>query len=228
MKRYFLPLPPEVEMLLPGCLHALCETARYAKGSVLFEVGKRPTSMFYVSAGEVTLQRHGVQGEPVILLRTRHGFVGEASLQSDRYHCDAMAVADSEVTRIPLRELLDALKSDPPFALRWISTLNREVRRLRLQCERLSLNTVEARLVHLLETDGGAFGFPLGAGLKSIAREIGVTHEALYRCVARLERQNVLRRDEEHLCLVSDGKRGRASPVAESGLLASGRLGACG
>ncbi len=222
MKRDFLPLPPEVEMLLPGRLHALCETVRYTKGSMLFEVGKRPTSMFYVSAGEVTLQRHGVEGEPVILLRTRHGFVGEASLQSDRYHCDATAVADSEVTRIPLRELLDALKTDPMFALRWISTLNREVRRLRLQCERLSLNTVEARLVRLLETDGGAAGVPLSAGLKSIAREIGVTHEALYRCVARLEKRSVLRRDAEHLFLISDGQRGQASPVAEPGRLASG------
>lgn len=224
MKSNLLALPSEVQMLLPGRLHSSCETARYAKGSHLFEIGKRPAFMFYVSAGEVTLQRHGVDGEPVILQRTRHGFVGEASLQSDRYHCDAMAVADSEVTRIPLRELVEALKADPTFALRWISTLNREVRRLRLQCERLSLNTVEARLVHLLETEGGASGLPLGAGLKSIAREIGVTHEALYRCVARLERRNVLHRDAEHLWLVSDGQHRRVSPAAESGRFASETL----
>jgi CRP/FNR family transcriptional regulator, dissimilatory nitrate respiration regulator len=200
-------LPSEVQMLLPARLHAACETARYPKGAHLFDMGRRPTFMFYVSAGEVTLQRHGVEGEPVILQRTRHGFVGEASLQSDRYHCDATVVAESEVTRIPLRELLEALKADPTFALRWIGTLNREVRRLRLQCERLSLNTVEARLVHILQTEGGASGLPLGAGLKSIAREIGVTHEALYRCVASLEKRNVLRRDADHLylCLVRRG-----------------------
>jgi CRP-like cAMP-binding protein len=224
MKKDLLTLPSEVQKLLPQRLHPSCDTVCYAKGSHLFDVGMRPTFMFYVSAGEVTLQRHGIDGEPVILQRTRHGFVSEASLQSDRYHCDAAAVADSVVTRIPLRELLDALKADATFALRWIGTLNREVRRLRLQCERLSLNTVEARLVHLLETESGASGLPLGAGLKSIAREIGVTHEAMYRCVARLEKRNVLRRDAEHLCLVSGGQHGRAGPVAESGRFASETL----
>lgn len=34
----------------------------------------------------------------------------------------------------------------------------------------------------------------MGAGLKSIAREIGVTHEALYRCVASLERRRIVTR----------------------------------
>ncbi len=192
-------LPPELQTLLPVRLHASCETTCRKRGTRLFETGKRPTSMFYVSTGEVTLQRHGVDGEPVILQRTRQGFVGEASLQSDRYHCDAMAVADSQVTRIPLRELLDALKTDSAFSLRWITMLGREVRRTRLQCERLSLKTVEARLLHLLDTEGGASGLPLDAGLKSIAREVGVTHEALYRCVAGLKKRGVLRRDAEHL-----------------------------
>jgi CRP-like cAMP-binding protein len=158
--------------------------------------------MFFVSAGEVTLLRHGAEGEPVILQRTRRGFVGEASLQSDRYHCDAVAVADAEVTRVPLRELRDALTTDPAFALRWIGMLNREVRRLRLQCERLSMNTVEARLLHLLETESGASGLPIGAGLKSIAREIGVTHEAMYRCVASLEKRGLVKRTREHLRLM--------------------------
>ncbi len=74
---------------------------------------------------------------------------------------------------------LAALTSDAAFALRWIGMLNREVRRLRQQCERLSLNTVEARLLHLLRTEGDASGVPVGSGLKTLAPEIGVSHEAL-------------------------------------------------
>jgi len=37
--------------------------------------------MFFVTAGEVTLQRTGLQGEAVVLQRTRIGFVSEASLK---------------------------------------------------------------------------------------------------------------------------------------------------
>lgn len=197
-------LPAELLALLPFRLAGLCAGVRYPKGSRLFATGTRPVSMYYVGSGEVTLERPGIGGEPMILQRTRHGFVGEASLQSARYHCDAMAVADAEVTTIPIRELREAMESDAAFSIRWIGMLNREVKRLRLQCERLTLITVEARLLHLLETEGSQGSYPLGAGLKSIAREIGVTHEALYRCVAALEKRGLLVRSEQRLWLTAD------------------------
>jgi CRP-like cAMP-binding protein len=194
-------LPTELKALLPPVLHAQCESRHMDRGSLLFETGRRPGCMYFVSEGEVVLQRMGEDGEVVVLQRTRHGFVGEASLQSERYHCDAVAVVDADVTRIPRPALLSVLRSDAAFALRWIGMLNHEVRRLRQQCERLSLNTVEARLLHLVRTEGGASGLPLGSGLKTLAREIGVTQEALYRCVAALERRGVVAREEGFLRL---------------------------
>jgi CRP-like cAMP-binding protein len=194
-------LPNELRSLLPVALHGLCEQRRREHGALLFEMGRRPDSMYFVSDGEVILQRIGEDGEVVVLQRTRHGFVGEASLQTDRYHCDAFVVADANVTRIPREALLGALKSDAAFALRWIGMLNKEMRRLRQQCERLSLNTVEARLLHLIRTEGDASGLPTGSGLKTLAREIGVTHEALYRCVASLEKRGLVTRTDARLCL---------------------------
>lgn len=194
-------IPAELATLLPPALHALCETQRFERGSSLFEMGRRPAAMHFVSDGEVVLQRLGEDGEVVVLQRTRRGFVGEASLQSERYHCDAIVVADADVTRVPRQALLEALRSDAAFALRWIGMLNQEVRRLRQQCERLSLNTVEARLLHLVRTEGDASGLLLSSGLKTLAREIGVTHEALYRCVAALEKRGALLRTKGRLRL---------------------------
>ena len=74
------PLPVELQSLLPATLHGLCEQRRYERGALLFETGRRPGSMFFISDGEVTLQRIGEDGEIVVLQRTRHGLVGEASL----------------------------------------------------------------------------------------------------------------------------------------------------
>jgi CRP/FNR family transcriptional regulator, dissimilatory nitrate respiration regulator len=201
------PLPVELQSLLPATLHDLCEQRRYERGSLLFETGRRPGSMFFISDGEVTLQRIGEDGEIVVLQRTRHGLVGEASLQSDRYHCDAVVVADANVVRIPRQALLGSLTSDAAFALSWIGMLNKEVRRLRQQCERLSLNTVEARLLHLIRTEGDVSELSIGAGLKTVAREMGVSHEALYRCVAALERRGLLTRGDGRLCLRSGSVR---------------------
>jgi CRP-like cAMP-binding protein len=194
--------PSDLLDLLPVGIHNHCVSLHYPRGSRLFETGRKPEFMFFVESGEVTLERCSVEGNAIILQRTRHGFVSEASLQSPSYHCDAVAVADTIAVRIPLRDLRQVLATDPAFSMRWVSMLNREIMRLRRQCERLSLLTVEERLLHLVETEGSDGSYPLGSGLKSIARQLGVSHEALYRCVARLEQQHKARRDADTLHLL--------------------------
>lgn len=202
MSSNFTQLNPELADLLPSGLHDICITAAHEKGGLLFATGEKPAYMFFVGSGEVVLERLGAQGVSVVLQRTRHGFVGEASLQSARYHCDGKVIVSSEISQIPIRELRLALDNDPKFASRWIAMLNREVKRLRLQCERLSLNKVQDRLLHLIETGGQMSKYPLGAGLKSLALELGVTHEALYRCVSEMEKNKLLRRDDGFLVLL--------------------------
>lgn len=192
----FAQIHPELAALLPPSLHEACRSASYAKGERLFSAGDKPKFMFFIRSGEVLLERIGLHGEPVVLQRTRSGIVSEASLQSARYHCDANVVLASEITAVPIHRVAAALASDPDFSNRWIGMLNREVKRLRLQCERLSLNRVEHRLMHFLETEGQNGQHPLASGLKSLAGELGVTHEALYRCVAEMEKKGVLKREE--------------------------------
>jgi CRP-like cAMP-binding protein len=199
--------PEELRSLLPVALHPLCEAVSYRRGATVFEAGGRPRAMFHATKGEVILRRSAEDGESVVLQRTRRGFVGEASLFSDRYHCDAVAAADSALHRLPIDPLTAALQQDPAFALRWIAMLSRETRRLRAQCERLSLKTVEARLIHLILAEGEASGLSVASGLKSVAEEIGVTHEALYRCIAKLERSGQLVRVPGRLLLASSAAR---------------------
>lgn len=61
--------------------------------------------MFYVLTGEVTLERSGLQGEPVVLQRTRQGFVSEASLKPAKYHSDGLDVVDTVVVKLPNSDL---------------------------------------------------------------------------------------------------------------------------
>lgn len=199
----FTQLHPELAALLPKDLHAFCVTAVHQKGERLFSTGSKPVNMFFLASGEVILERHGAQGGAAVLQRTRHGLVGEASLQSTRYHCDGKVTAISEITQFPITQVHTAMDTDPVFASRWIAMLNREVKRLRLQCERMSLTRVQDRLVHLLEAEGQDEKYLLGSGLKSLACELGVTHEALYRCVSSMEKQGRLVRELGFLKLVN-------------------------
>jgi len=198
--KYKLPLA--LQELLPAVLQPLCSRFPCAKGEQLFPQGKKPEQMFYVASGEVVLQRIGAQGENIVLQRARQSFVAEASLQSSRYHCEAVVTVSGELVSIPIDIVRHALLTDPAFAMRWMGMLNRELKRLRAQCERLSLKGVRERLLHLIESEGQHGRLPLGAGLKSMALELGVTHEALYRTVAAMEKQGLLKREDGQLIVV--------------------------
>jgi len=185
----------ELQTLLPEHLLDACVEIEAPKGTCLFTAGHKPTHMFFVASGEVVLERLGLQGAVVILQRTRRGFISEASLKSPTYHCHGQVVSNSRIIQMPIRKMREALDTDPAFSGRWINMLNKEVKRLRLQCERLSLSKVQERLMHLIETEGENGRFPIGGGIKSIAGELGVTHEALYRCIYAMEKSGSLTRD---------------------------------
>lgn len=157
--------------------------------------------MFYVNQGEVVLERFGQNGQMACLQRTQGGFVGEASLTASRYHCDGRTTYPSLLTRIPVRAFESALHEDPAFATRWIDTLSREVRRLRLQNERLSLPKVQDRVLHLIETEGQNGRYVLNGSLKDLAQQLAVTHEALYRCLAQLQASGRVAKTHEALAL---------------------------
>jgi CRP-like cAMP-binding protein len=67
--------------------------------------------VFFVEAGAVRLVRYGRAGEEVVLHDASVGeFFAEASLDSSKYHCDALATEPTELLPVPaaaLGELLD-------------------------------------------------------------------------------------------------------------------------
>lgn len=195
-------VPDVLRELLTPSLTAAASGVELRKGETLFRQRRRPRYMHFVVGGEIVLERISEGGDPVVLQRVRQGFVAEASLQSGSYHCDAVVTAPGWAIAVPIEPLKIELATDSAFALRWIGMLNAEVRRLRAQCERLSLKGVGERLLHLVDTEGVDGRLPIGSGLKSLATELAVSHEALYRTVAMLENSNVIVRESGELMLV--------------------------
>lgn len=194
---------PELMELLPSGLRAVCQEATASKGARLFTEGKVPKWMFYVTDGEIALIRNGVNGETAYLQRQRRGFVAEASLLSDHYHCNANALLNSSLIKVPIPALKDWLDKDAQFSLRWIRMLSTEVRRTRMQNERLALPTIRARLLHLLNTGNQGTVFQVQGSLKLMAQELGVSHEALYRGLAALEKEGKILRQDKLIWMVS-------------------------
>lgn len=167
-------------------------TRRCTAGQAVFLTGAVPERLFFVAEGEVVLSRTDAQGRSVVLQRTRQGFLAEASLMAARYHCDAFAQTDSRLVAVPIALLREEIDASPATRWAWIAMLAHETRRQRASVERMSLKTVAERLLHKLAEDGHPNVLALHGTRMALAAELGVSHEALYRTIARLQRSGVL------------------------------------
>lgn len=192
---------------VPPALRDAVRVRALAAGETLFRQGERPKAMYCVLDGEVRLLRRSRDGAEVVLQRSRGGFFAEASLESKVYHCDAEATAAGRVLAFPMKAFRAALEDDAAFRDAWMAQLAREVRRLRARCERLSLNGAEARIRHAIESEGAAGTLVLAQSRKAWAAELGLTHEALYRALARLQAAGALAVDGNRLTLRQPGRR---------------------
>ena len=198
MDIYILELLKE---LLPKGLLGQCHAHHFEKGDYLFHQGKKPEYMFFIVSGEAVLTRISSHGEPTTLQRCKGGFVSEASLLVDAYHCDAIATHNGQAITLPIKSLREAL-ADSKFSMKWVQLLSKEIMRLRTQSERLGLKDIRSKLIHLIETEGKQGVLILQSDFKSMASEIGVTHEALYRAIATLEKEGLLEKHPDSLELL--------------------------
>jgi CRP-like cAMP-binding protein len=160
---------------------------QFAAGDILFRVGDQVRSLFLVVVGTIRLTRSLPHGAQLTLQHARAGaIVAEASIFTERYHCEGAATEDSMVRTVPLRRLKAALAKQPEFARAWTHHLAQEVQRARAYAEVLSLKTVAARVDAWITLKDGPL--PPRGQWRQVASEIGVTPEALYRELARRRR----------------------------------------
>jgi len=192
---------------IPAALLADARRRAVRAGDILFRQGDIPRTILFILSGEIRLVRHGPAGEEIILQRGRGGFLAEASLWSPRYHCDGVAAESGEILEIPREAFERVLEDDGDFQRAWMRHLAGEVRRLRAQCERLSLHGAAERVIHYLESEGEDGRVRLSQSRKSWARELGLSHEALYRVLRRLRDEGVVVAEGDTLWLRQGLKR---------------------
>lgn len=169
-----------------------------ARGEALFRVGDPALGLVIVREGALELVRTSPEGRSFILHRAKPGDTfAEASLFEARHHCDAFATAPSRVTIHLAAELRHAAEADPGLAWRIAAHLAARLVAERARAERLTLPHAADRLLNVLhalstESDGARL---LDRPWKTLAAELGLSHEATYRALGRLERAGLLRRE---------------------------------
>ncbi len=178
--------------VLPEALRHSAQLLRFDARCVLFSQGKPPTGLLFLLRGVVELTRYSEQGAPIVLQRVQHGFVAEASLFAPVYHCDVQSIAAGELLVFSRAQFLAALADSPDFARDWITQLSLQLRQSRTQIARLGLPYAADRVRHYLASEGDAGEVTLIVSRKAWAQELGLTHEALYRCLKQMAQAGVV------------------------------------
>ncbi len=195
---------PNLPAYLPAALRTLGQPVTCPKDGWVFRKGDAVKAVFLVLEGEIRLSRFAKDGSEIALHRAgRREFFAEAALNAPRYHCNAIASQASTLLAFPAAKVRALLAKDPEFARQWLALLARQLHAARARLERLALKSAAERVLHYLHTEGKGprCEVALEGSVKDLAKELGLTHESLYRTLARLEQEGVVVRRDRRLAL---------------------------
>jgi CRP/FNR family transcriptional regulator, dissimilatory nitrate respiration regulator len=164
---------------------------------VLFRAGDKTVGLYEILEGKLRLVRHDRSGREAILQSASVGdTLAEASLYASTYHCDAIATTEALVRLYPKALLLAELKREPKLAQAFTAMLAQQIMGLRTRLEGRNIHSARDRVRHFLAVNVGADGrtVALSGTLKDLAVDLGLTHEALYRTLSRMEADGEIKR----------------------------------
>lgn len=166
------------------------------RGETLFRSGQRTVGLYEVLSGTVRLVRVDRTGREAVLHSAAAGeMIAEASLFSNAYHCDAVATTAARLRLYPKSVVLGEFKRNSEAAQAFAAHLARQVMGLRTSVERRNIRSARDRVRHFLVVNAGANGMvTLRGTLKELAADLGLTHEALYRTLARMAKDGEIQR----------------------------------
>lgn len=182
---------------LPPTVRSLSAQRELKTDEALFRQGDKAFAIFEVERGRLRLIRHTSADHDVVLHTARPGeMFAEAALFADAYHCDGIAAVASRVRVYPKRRLLAAFRKDPALGERFMAMLAHQLVALRARLEERNIRSARGRILHHLALAAGPDGrtVSLDGTLMDLAAEIGLTHEALYRALAALEKDGTIAR----------------------------------
>jgi CRP-like cAMP-binding protein len=178
-------------------------TCRLAVGETLFRRGDSSWGMFILETGQVRLRRYSPDGAEVTMQAVAPGeSFAEPSLFSSVYHCDCVATRESVLTVLPRTRVLRLLKNDPNFASSFARQMACQLQLTRTRLELRSIRSADERVfAALVLISDGRKEVTLNGTLKDFASELGLTHEAVYRALARIQRTRRIRRKGRRITL---------------------------
>jgi CRP-like cAMP-binding protein len=180
------------------------QTLNLKKGECLFHQGANIERLFFLEKGRIKLVRNTIEGQPLIIhIAYSQETFAEASLFSDKYHCNAICDSSSIVLSFSKNEVLAYLKLHPKYTMELLKINAQQVRDLRLLNEIKSINSAYDRVwAFLLSEANQASKLYFSYSLKDMAQKLGLAHETFYRTLKILEQEGRIIRGEQFIELL--------------------------
>ena len=154
---------------------------------VLFRMKGTAEGLFEVVTGKLRLlRRDALAGEETISIAAAGDLIGQGSLGSDTYHCEAVALTKAKVRLYRKAAVLAEVERDPDLARQLITILAAEVMSLRTCLQLRAVRNARERVRSYLKlsVDSETRTVTLPGTVKDLASYLGLTHEALYRTLS--------------------------------------------
>lgn len=163
----------------------------------VFRQGQSVRSLYRITHGRLRLSRVLARGSEIVLARVSSGeILAEASVFAAHYHCDAFAESRSLLQRYSIRDIHALLDSNSGAAVAYSAHLATQIMDLRAMIEIRAIRRADDRLLTWLRfrCRGTPPSFN-GHGIwPSVAKQMGLTGESLYRALTGLHRAGKIER----------------------------------
>jgi CRP-like cAMP-binding protein len=191
---------PAFATLTPPALRELAARGierRYAAHDTLFRAGEPSPGVFLIVDGRVRVVRDGPERRQVVHVEGPGATLAEVPLfDGGVLPATAMAMSPTRCLVFNLGAIEAAIGRDPRLALLLLGQLSRRVRQLVQRLDRISFQSVRARLADYLlgraaATTAGALAFD--GPQAELAEELGTVREVLVRELRYLRRHGMIR-----------------------------------
>ena len=190
---------------LPGDLTRTSSRIKLLTGNILFTEGSAADSLFFVETGCVRLVVHPHDGKQLVLHRARDGeLFAEDHLVRSTYSFTAIADKRTVLRSVDRNSLLNYITKNTAGLMLYLQSASDRYNQLRMNYERLGLPSAKAKVLQMLVTmtDGGKRTIDLTGRFKTLAADLNLTHETMYRALTALEQQDAIHRNDGLVSIV--------------------------
>lgn len=170
-------------------------SVKFKKGDKIYSENNFSRCLGVIEKGRLCAQNSGVVQKEF----SPGDIFGAAALfgQNEKYATDISALTDCSIVFISEASLKDIFSAYPVCAANYIEFLSEKIRFLNKKIELFAADSAERKLyLYLCENENTKFN------ASAVSRKIGIGRTSLYRCLAALEKNNMIIKENNKIKVI--------------------------